>query len=98
LGRCGATFLSSKIKEITVPGKKRHMNPVGLLSFRDAAKILSISHPTLEQWIRKKKLHNAKAAGAHHRMPESELEEFLHRVSTLLAVSERCENFRRISG
>ena len=49
-----------------------------LLSPRDAAKILGISYPTLKQWIYKKKLRTVKTAGGHHRIPESELDKFLH--------------------
>jgi molybdopterin-binding protein len=38
-----------------------------------------------------------KTAGGHHRIPEPELDKFLHRVSARLPVSERRPNFRRIS-
>jgi len=74
------------------------MNRLTLLSPRDAAKILGISYPTLKQWIYKKKLRTVKTAGGHHRIPEPELDQFLHRVSARRPVSERRENFRRISG
>ena len=74
------------------------MNRMTLLSARDAAKILGISYPTVKQWIYKKKLRTVKTAGGHHRIPESELDKFLHVDSGRRAVSERRENFRRISG
>src|SRR5579859_3320779 len=69
-----------------------------LLCPRDAAKILGISYPTLKQWIYKKKLQTIKTAGGHHRIPESELDKFLHLRSERNPVRERRENFRRISG
>jgi len=65
---------------------------------RDAAKILGISYPALKQWIYKKKLRTIKTAGGHHRIPESELDKFLHLASDRLPVAERRENYRRISG
>jgi molybdopterin-binding protein len=74
------------------------MNGLTLLSPRNAAKILGISYPTLKQWIYKKKLRTVKTAGGHHRIPESELDKFLHQVSMRRPVGERRENFRRISG
>jgi molybdopterin-binding protein len=74
------------------------MNRATLFSPRNAAKLLGISYPTLKQWIYKKKLRSVKTAGGHHRIPESELDQFLHRVSARLPVRERRANFRRISG
>jgi molybdopterin-binding protein len=69
-----------------------------LLSPRDAAKILGISYPTLKQWIYKKKLRTVKTAGGHHRVPESELDKFLHLQSQRSSVETRRPNFRQISG
>jgi molybdopterin-binding protein len=65
---------------------------------REAAKILGISYPTLKQWIYKKKLRTVKTAGGHHRIPESELDRFLHLALKRLPVPERREGFRKISG
>jgi len=72
--------------------------PTNLLSPRDAAKVLGISYPTLKQWIYKKKLRTVKTAGGHHRIPESELDKFLHLQSERLPVEKRRPNFRQISG
>ena len=69
-----------------------------LLSPRDASKILGISYPTLKQWIYKKKLRTVKTAGGHHRIPESELDKFLHLQSQRSSVETRRPNFRHISG
>jgi molybdopterin-binding protein len=65
---------------------------------RDAAQILGISYPTLKQWIYKRKLRTVKTAGGHHRIPESELDRFLHRIPERGDVGRRRTNFRRISG
>jgi len=69
-----------------------------LLTPRDAAKVLGISYPTLKQWIYKKKLATVKTAGGHHRIPETELDKFLHLHSERLPVEERRAHFRQISG
>jgi molybdopterin-binding protein len=69
-----------------------------LLKPRDAAQILGISFPTLKQWIYKRKLRTIKTAGGHHRIPESELDRFLHRVTERRPLAGRRTNFRRISG
>jgi len=74
------------------------MNRMTLLSPREAAKILGISYPTLKQWIYKKRLRTVKTVGGHHRIPESELDRFLYVAPSRRPVSERRENFRRISG
>ncbi len=69
-----------------------------LLTPRDAAQILGISYPTLKQWIYKRKLRTVKTAGGHHRIPESQLDQYLYREPKKKRVSERRGNFRRISG
>lgn len=74
------------------------MHRENLLTPRDAAKILGISYPTLKQWIYKKKLQTIQTAGGHHRIPESEVDKYLHHESQKKPVSERRTNFRRISG
>src|SRR6202161_3282182 len=65
---------------------------------RDAAQVLGISYPTLKQWIYKKQIRTVKTAGGHHRIPEKEVDRFLHRANEGEGVSERRRNFRRISG
>ncbi|HXX19365.1 MAG TPA: helix-turn-helix transcriptional regulator [Candidatus Acidoferrum sp.] len=69
-----------------------------LLTPRDAAKVLGISYPTLKQWIYKKKISTITTAGGHHRIPEAELDKFLHLHSERLPVEQRRPNFRQISG
>ncbi len=74
------------------------MKRTTLLLPRDAAKVLGISYPTLKQWIYKRKLRTIKTAGGHHRIPEEELDKFLHLASGRRPVSERRSDYRRISG
>ncbi|MFY9528573.1 MAG: helix-turn-helix transcriptional regulator [Candidatus Acidiferrales bacterium] len=73
----------------------RHEN---LLTPREAAQVLGVSYPTLKQWIYKRKLRTVKTAGGHHRIPESQLDQYLYREPKQKAPSERRSNFRRISG
>ncbi len=74
------------------------MRPQKLLSARESAKALGISYPTLKQWIYKKKLTSVKTAGGHHRIPESELDKFLHLRPERGPIPQRREMFRRVSG
>jgi molybdopterin-binding protein len=69
-----------------------------LLSPREAAQVLGVSYPTLKQWIYKGKVRTIKTAGGHHRIPEDEIDKFLHRASGNGDIRERRGNFRRISG
>ena len=68
-----------------------------LLRPRDAATVLGISYPTVKQWIYKGKLRTVKTAGGHHRIPQSELDRYLHRLREKPGPDRR-RNFRRISG
>src|SRR5262245_56159022 len=47
-----------------------------LLKPQDAAKLLSVSYPTLKQWIYNGKVRSVKTPGGHHRIPRSEIERF----------------------
>ena len=64
---------------------------------RDAARMLGVSYPTLKQWIYKRKLRTVKTAGGHHRVPQSELDRYLHRAGRKPGPGLR-RSFRRISG
>jgi len=74
------------------------MEPSKLFTPREAAQVLGVSYPTLKQWIYKRKIKTVKTAGGHHRVPEKEVDRFLCRESGSTDVSERRNNFRRISG
>ncbi|MGH9556229.1 MAG: TOBE domain-containing protein [Terriglobales bacterium] len=73
------------------------MAPSDLVGPRDAARMLGISYPTLKQWIYKRKLRTVKTAGGHHRVPQSELDRYLHRAGKKPGPGLR-RSFRRISG
>ena len=45
-----------------------------LLKLQDAARMISISYPTLKQWIYQGKIRSVKTPGGHHRIPRSEVE------------------------
>lgn len=47
-----------------------------LLKPQEAAKLMSVSYPTLKQWIYNGKVHSVKTPGGHHRIPRSEIERY----------------------
>lgn len=51
-----------------------------LLTPRAAALRLGISYPTIKQWIYHGKIKTVKTPGGHYRVPEAELDGFLHKV------------------
>jgi molybdopterin-binding protein len=63
---------------------------------REAAQISGISYPTLKQWIYKNKLQTVRTAGGHHRVPESQIDKFLHVIPEPGSASRRRPSFRRI--
>ncbi len=72
-------------------------NLSNLLKPREAALRLGVSYPTIKQWILKKKLKTVKTSGGHHRIPVSELDQFLGSTRAK-PVAERRQNHRSISG
>ncbi len=50
-----------------------------LLRLPEAARELSVSAPTLKQWIYRGKLRTVKTAGGHHRVPRTEIDRLLFR-------------------
>jgi molybdopterin-binding protein len=65
---------------------------------RDAAQVLGISYASLKQWIYRGKLKSVQTAGGHHRIPESEIDRLLPRITTAGTPEKRRRTFRRISG
>src|SRR5277367_6390628 len=51
-----------------------------LLTPRAAALRLGISYPTIKQWLYRGKVKTVKTPGGHYRIPEAELDVFLHKV------------------
>ena len=47
-----------------------------LLKPQDAARLMSVSYPTLKQWIYKGKVQSVRTPGGHHRIPRCEVERF----------------------
>lgn len=71
--------------------------PAELIKPRDAALRLGVSYPTIKQWIYQHKIRTVKTSGGHHRIPESELDQFLHATRSK-PVEARRKTFRAISG
>jgi molybdopterin-binding protein len=69
-----------------------------LFSPREASQILGVSYPTLKLWIYKRKIRTIKTAGGHHRVPQSQLDKFLHRATEKGDVASRRTGYRRVSG
>lgn len=68
----------------------------GLLTPREAALRLGISYPTIKQWIYHGKIRTAKTPGGHYRIPETELDGFLHKVKK--PDTPKREMMRSVSG
>lgn len=48
-----------------------------LFHLPDAARELSVSIPTLKQWIYRRRIRSVKTAGGHHRIPAAEIDRLL---------------------
>jgi molybdopterin-binding protein len=70
---------------------------VKLVTPRDAAKVLGISYSTLKRWILTNKVRTVQTKGGHHRIPESEIDRYLHVPGKKVSLPERRAQFRRIS-
>ena len=66
-----------------------------LIKPQDAARLMSVSYPTLKQWIYKGKVHSVKTPGGHHRIPRSEIERF---SKTTASKKRRPAGLQAISG
>ncbi|HEY6329925.1 MAG TPA: helix-turn-helix transcriptional regulator [Blastocatellia bacterium] len=55
-----------------------------LLRPQDAARLISVSYPTLKQWIYKGQIQSVKTPGGHHRIPRSEVD----RLSSVVRTSK----------
>src|SRR6185436_12414738 len=65
----------------------------------EAAEQLGVSYPTIKQWIYRHKIKSVKTEGGHHRIPQAEIDRFIHRPRRKQKdVSKRREDFRKISG
>lgn len=64
---------------------------------REVAQVLGISYPTVKQWIYRGKLKTVRTPGGHHRIPQPEIDRFLHRAGLRPGPARR-GRFRLISG
>jgi molybdopterin-binding protein len=69
-----------------------------LLTPREAAQVLGVGYATLKQWIYRKKLKTVKTPGGHHRIPESELDPFLPKITEKGGSLSKRQSYRKISG
>ncbi|MBB6146076.1 molybdopterin-binding protein [Silvibacterium bohemicum] len=67
-----------------------------LLTPRAAALRLGIAYPTIKQWIYHGKIKTVKTPGGHYRIPEAELDSFLHKIKK--PDTPKREMLRTISG
>ena len=72
-------------------------SPETLLRPRDAAVKLQISHPTIKQWIYRRKLRAVKTPGGHYRIPQAEIDRMLYRTRGHRE-DERRVTYQRITG
>ena len=68
-----------------------------LVTPRDASKILGISYSTVKRWIHTRRLKTVKTMGGHHRIPDAELNKYLHIAARKDRFPQRRAGFRRIS-
>jgi len=64
----------------------------------DAAKLMSVSFPTIKQWIYQGKLKSVKTPGGHHRIPRSEVERLSGFKSAEPAKRKKPSGLSAISG
>jgi molybdopterin-binding protein len=69
----------------------------GLLTPREAARMLGISYPAIKKWILDGKFKTRKTPGGHHRITLASLKPYLERDVTKPHAESR-DRYRRISG
>lgn len=68
-----------------------------LVTPREAARILGISYSTVKRWIHTGQLKTVKTAGRHHRIPDAQLNKYLHVAAKRDPFPQRRVGFKRIS-
>jgi len=71
---------------------------VELLTPKEAAKLLTVSYPTIKQWIYAGKIRSVKTPGGHHRIPRSEVGHLIGRKMAPAPVLEERSSLDAISG
>ena len=69
-----------------------------LFRLNEAAAMMSVSFPTIKQWIYQGKLKSVKTPGGHHRIPQSEIERLSGIESTPVVKSRKPAGLSAISG
>ncbi len=70
---------------MTKPHKPRTTSSAALYRVPEAARLLSISPPTLKHWISRGRIRSVRTPGGHHRIPQSEIQ----RLSGVATEAER---------
>jgi molybdopterin-binding protein len=63
-----------------------------------AAQLISVSYPTLKQWIYQGKVKTIQTPGGHHRIPRSEIDRLTGAVATRPARKQKPAGLQAISG
>ena len=69
-----------------------------LFRLQDAAKAMSVTYPTLKQWIYQGKVRSVKTPGGHHRIPASEIERLTGAARSPVSKQKRPTGLDAISG
>jgi molybdopterin-binding protein len=60
-------------KKLTLAAAARNKKELVLCRLSEAARLLSVSRPTLMQWIRTERIKSVRTPGGHYRIPQSEV-------------------------
>jgi molybdopterin-binding protein len=69
-----------------------------LIRLQEAARLISVSYPTLKQWIYQGKVKSIKTPGGHHRIPRSEIDRLTSSAKEKPAKSAKPAGLSAISG
>ncbi len=69
-----------------------------LLKPQEAARLISVSYPTLKQWIYQGKVKTIKTPGGHHRIPRSEIDRLTGAAKEKSSKSPKATGLHAISG
>jgi molybdopterin-binding protein len=73
-------------------------NDQALYRVPEAARLLSISAPTLKLWVRRGTIRSVKTPGGHHRIPQAEIERMAGRRRASRDEAARGRSLEAISG
>jgi molybdopterin-binding protein len=71
---------------------------VELLTPKEVAKLLTVSYPTIKQWIYAGKIHSVRTPGGHHRIPRSEVRHLIGKKVAPGSLPGERSNLDAISG